>query len=134
LLNQKKLHLNLRGGEVKWSKVTDRYVEKYIELIQDFFALVKSRELKVRIMFRQNAYELDQLTQEDLDTRYFKLYYQFVKHAFALESASLQKPTKLRWTEPYLHWNYIPKFHVYKEELTKSKKKKPQIAYTNTDA
>ncbi len=91
---KKRLHL---FGEVKWSKVTERYLEKYISLIRAFFAIVKAGHLRVRIMFRQNAHEANDLTDEDYKNSYFKLYYQFIKHAFGLECAKLQhRPSKLR--------------------------------------
>src|SRR4051812_48451759 len=81
LLEEEKKGLNF-FGEVKWSKVTERYVEKYILLIKAFFALIKIGHLKVRVMFRQNAHEANDLTEEDHKNSYFKLYYQFIKHAY----------------------------------------------------
>lgn len=38
LLNQKKEELNL-FGEIKWSKVTESYLDKYIEII-DLFLII----------------------------------------------------------------------------------------------
>lgn len=95
-LEAEKAKLNL-FGEVKWSKVTTRYLEKYILLIKAFFCLVKKGDIRVRIMFRQNAHVATNLTTEDHRNSYFKLYYQFIKHAFGLNFAILNhKPTKLR--------------------------------------
>jgi hypothetical protein len=80
-LNEKKRELNLHG-EVKWSKVTERYLEKYSALVTVFFEEVIAGNLKVRVMFRQNADQPTQLSDEDHEMGYFKLYYQFIKHAF----------------------------------------------------
>lgn len=96
ILEKEKKNLNF-FGEVKWSKVTERYLDKYISLIKTFFILVKKDHLKIRIMFRQNAHEANDLTDEDYKNSYFKLYYQFIKHAFGLEYAELKhRPSKLR--------------------------------------
>lgn len=82
-LNELKRSLNLLG-EIKWSKVTERYLPKYEEVVRVFFEEVVSRNLKVRIMFSHNAHQPQGLTEEDLEHGYFKLYYQFIKHAFGL--------------------------------------------------
>lgn len=49
-LNSKKEELNL-NGEIKWTKVTGNYLDKYIEMIELFFGFIKSGKIKVRIMF-----------------------------------------------------------------------------------
>lgn len=54
-LNSGKEELNL-NGEIKWTKVTDNYLEKYIDMINLFFEFIKSGKIKVRIMFAQNAF------------------------------------------------------------------------------
>jgi hypothetical protein len=76
--------LNLYS-EVKWDKVTERYLPKYQTLIKHFFSEVVSGNVKVRIMFRQNAHRPRGLTVEHIEMQYFMLYYQFIKHAFGLE-------------------------------------------------
>jgi hypothetical protein len=83
LLNEKKRELNF-FGEVKWSKVTETYLAKYRALIDCFFDEVAAGHLRVRIMFRQNAHKPQNLTREQVESEYFRLYYQFVKHAFGL--------------------------------------------------
>lgn len=85
-LNNKKAELNLYQ-EVKWAKVTEQYLEKYIELIQVFFEEISQGHLRLRIMFRQNAHLPSGLSREHVDWEYYLLYYQFVKHAFGLEHA-----------------------------------------------
>ena len=71
-------------GEVKWSKVTDQYLGRYKLLIAGFFKEIKAGNVRVRIMFTQNATSPATLGPEDRELAYFKLYYQFVKHAFGL--------------------------------------------------
>lgn len=82
-LEQKKTDLHLHD-EVKWGKVTANYLEKYKALMELFFEFVHAGELKVRIMFRQNAIEPTNLTHYNKEHGYFLLYYQFLKHAFGL--------------------------------------------------
>lgn len=69
-------------GEVKWQKVTDNYLGKYVALMDAFFDEVAAGRLKVRIMFRQNARKPRGLTPMQVEQAYFILYYQFIKHAF----------------------------------------------------
>ena len=83
-LNAKKEELGL-FQEVKWTKVTEQYLDKYLELINYFFKFIKSNKIKIRIMFRQNALVPKNLTQENIDKEYFLLYYQFIKHAFGID-------------------------------------------------
>ena len=71
--------------EVKWTKVTEQYLEKYIELINYFFEFVKFNQIKIRIMFRQNAQVPQNLTRKQEEKEYFLLYYQFIKHAFGID-------------------------------------------------
>jgi len=85
-LNERKAELHF-FGEVKWDKVTGRYLENYKQLIQTFFEEVVQGHLRVRIMFRQNAHRPQGLTHEQVDLEYFLLYYQFIKHAYGLEYA-----------------------------------------------
>ena len=47
-LNGKKGELGL-FQEVKWTKVTEQYLDKYLELIDYFFEFVKSNKIKIRI-------------------------------------------------------------------------------------
>lgn len=83
-LNNKKLALNLHG-EIKWQKVTSNYLQKYKEIIDFFFDYVKKNTIKIRIMFSQNCRVPINLTHEQKDNSYFKLYYQFIKHAFGFQ-------------------------------------------------
>ena len=95
-LNAEKTRLNL-FGEVKWSKVSAPYLAKYQDLIRVFFEEVRQGHLKVRIMFRQNVHEAVGLTQEQIEGAFFRLYYQFIKHAFGImHRPPAGEPTKLR--------------------------------------
>ena len=71
--------------EVKWTKVTENYLEKYKAIIDVFFHYVKTGQLKMRVMFRQNAKIPNNLTQVQIHNKYHLLYYQFVKHAFGFQ-------------------------------------------------
>lgn len=83
-LNEKKNDLGLLG-EVKWTKVTEQYLDKYIELIDYFFKFVNANKIKIRIMFRQIANVPQNLTRDHEEKEYFLLYYQFIKHAFGID-------------------------------------------------
>lgn len=90
-LNAKKEELNLKG-EMKWTKVTAQYLEKYITLMDLFFDFVRDGKIKIRIMFRKNE---DKPTnyheRHSNDDKYFKLYYQFIKNAFGLKLIPLEE-------------------------------------------
>lgn len=82
-LNKLKQELNL-FGEIKWEKVTERYLTKYETVIRRFFEEIIAGSVKVRIMFRQNARRPRGLTEAQIELQYYLLYYQFIKHAFGL--------------------------------------------------
>jgi hypothetical protein len=95
-LNAEKQRLNL-FGEVKWSKVSEPYLGKYQELMRSFFDEVHAGHLKVRVMFRHNAHVAVGLTEEQIEGTYFRLYYQFIKHAFGLAfHPPASKPVSLK--------------------------------------
>lgn len=109
-------------GEVKWEKVTEVYLDKYQQLIQLFFEEVALGNLRVRIMFRQNAHIPQNLNRGQVELEYFMLYYQFIKHAFGLEYAL--DPIRLR-----LYFDTFPDTKERSEQfkgfllgLTKTKK------------
>lgn len=83
LLNNKKQELHF-FGEVKWEKVSERYLEKYKALMTSFFDEIVAANVRVRIMFTQNAHVPIGLTKEQQEMEYFLLYYQFIKNAFGL--------------------------------------------------
>ncbi len=93
-LNVKKQELGLYQ-EIKWTKVTEQYLEKYILIIDYFFEYVKNNKIKIRIMFRQNALVPKNLTREQEEKEYFLLYYQFIKHAFGIKFCNYKNKNKI---------------------------------------
>ena len=87
-LNDKKHELGM-FQEIKWTKVTEQYLDKYIKIIDYFFSFVKSNKVKIRVMFRQNAVVPKNLTKEQEENEYFLLYYQFIKHVFGIDYCNL---------------------------------------------
>lgn len=95
-LNNKKAELNL-NGEIKWTKVTENYLYKYIEMMDLFFHFVEQGKIKIRIMFRSIDALPTDVCKQTSDDKYFKLYYQFIKHAFGLKSIPLShEPSYIR--------------------------------------
>lgn len=97
ILAAKKQALNL-FGEVKWSKITVNYHQKYIDLIDCFFDLVARDEVKIRIMFTQNIFRARKpLSRDQIANQYTILYYYFIRHAFGLVHCPHQSAgTKVR--------------------------------------
>jgi len=89
LLNEKKEELNL-NRELKWTRITFNYADKYISFIDEYFNLIATNRLKIRIMFTQNYNVADGLTSEQRDQEYFLLYYQLIKHHFGLKHSNPQ--------------------------------------------
>ncbi len=83
--------------EVKWSKVSAVYLDKYMRLMDCFFSLMRNGRVKARIMFTQNANVPTALSKKHAEDEYFLLYYQFIKHAFGLPySNDTGKPIRCR--------------------------------------
>jgi len=87
-LNDKKHELGM-FQEIKWTKVTEQYLDKYIKLINFFFTFIKNNKIKIRIMFRQNAIVPKSLTKRQEENEYFLLYYQFIKHVFGIDYCNI---------------------------------------------
>lgn len=90
VLIAKKNDLNLHN-EVKWSKVTYQYLDKYINLTEAFFDFIEADIVKIRVMFTQNCNIPNNLSTEQTINEYFKLYYQFIKHAFGLQHSNSEQ-------------------------------------------
>lgn len=116
-LNSKKIELNL-FGEIKWSKMSANYLEKYKEFIEVYFNFIKSGDIKVRIMFRQNRFRSTGLSEYHKENEFFILYYQFLKHAFGLQycNADTLEPVKI-----------IPYFDKLPDTIEKSEQFKEYI-------
>lgn len=82
-LQDLKGQLNINDGEMKWQKITQPYVEKYIHFVDKTFDIVARGDMKLRIMFTQNCH-VPLLKEYQVDNEYFLLYYQFIKNAFGL--------------------------------------------------
>ena len=83
--------------EIKWTKVTENYLEKYKNVMSVFFDLVKQKKIRLRIMFTDNRHVPLELTKEQRENEYLMLYYQFIKHAFGLRYVSGNgKPIRCR--------------------------------------
>lgn len=82
-----KEELNL-FAELKWTKITEAYADKYIEFIRRYFEFVATGRLKVRIMFCHNFRRPRNLSEQQNEDRYFLLYYQLIKHAFGFRYAN----------------------------------------------
>lgn len=87
ILLEAKEGLNL-FKEVKWTRITENYAQKYIDFISVYFDLVAAGRIRMRIMFTHNALRAQNLTDEQHENQYFILYYQFFKHAFGLAHAN----------------------------------------------
>ena len=126
MLNAKKKELNL-FGEVKWGKITELYLEKYIELVRCFFTEVSAGNLKLRIMFRQNAHVPKSLSAQHDQDQYFLLYYQFIKNAFGFEclrSDPSSNPVRIRIYVDQIGDTYerIDRFRGFIHALPRSKR------------
>jgi hypothetical protein len=83
IISNTKNNLNFKG-EIKWTKVTQNYLEKYKKMMDVFFYTLLHNNVKVRIMFTNNKYTPLNLTNEHKKNEFHLLYYQFIKHAFGL--------------------------------------------------
>lgn len=90
-LNAVKQDGNLQG-EAKWTKISEYNEAAYIALVDKTFEFLAAGLLKVRVMFTQNINQVQHLEYEE-GAAYFKLYYQFIKHAFGLEFCNPERAT-----------------------------------------
>lgn len=84
-LNSLKQSLNLRS-EIKWTNVSESYLDKYRQVVHAFFEFVRSGDIRVRIMFRNRKSLYPHGALPAKEQRYFKLYYQFIKHSFGFRT------------------------------------------------
>lgn len=110
-LEQKKTELNLTS-EIKWTKVTENYLNKYIEIIDLFFDLIEEGKVKVRIIFRETKDKPPKSEESSyIDAKYFKLYYQFLKHSFGLKTI----PAELTPARVIINLDVLPDKHGQRE-------------------
>jgi len=109
--------------ELKWQRVTQLWLDGYKAIISSFFDELRAGHVRIRIMFRNNEHTPGPLSREQKDDEYFRLYYQFVKHAFGLAHLPDESDVRLR-----LFFDQFPDtreqathFKTYIAELPKSK-------------
>lgn len=83
--------VGLANEEIKWQKVNSYTFDKYKDIVDFIFFLLKSGKIKIRIFFRNNQYVPVGLTNEQKRHDYQLLYYQFIKHAFGLKYSNSEK-------------------------------------------
>lgn len=69
--------------ELKWQRVSEMWLDGYRAMVTAFFDHLRSGDVRMRVMFRKNEEDPERPVSLG-DDRYFKLYYQFIKHAFGL--------------------------------------------------
>lgn len=80
VLNNIKFKLNL--GELKRTKITEKNYKDYILVLKMFFTLVKSGDIKIRVMFSPNE-ELLEIPKKE-NVTYTKFYFAFIFNAFSI--------------------------------------------------
>lgn len=100
-------------GEIKWTKVTANYLEKYMDIMTLFFSFVREGKVRVRIMFR-NINDVPS-HPVDVKSKYFKLYYQFIKYAFGLKTI----PKESTPTNVIVNLDVLPDNHGMRSEFIK---------------
>lgn len=71
--------------EIKWSKISPNHMDCYKEMIDCLADFILNHNIKYRQMFKDRSYHyenIDNLSELDIQ---FKLYYQFLKHAFGFQ-------------------------------------------------
>lgn len=75
-LEEKKRELNLTG-EIKWTKTSVAYLDKYKQMMDLFFSFVKQNKVKLRIMFQESGHSYAPLHQDHI--AYLQNLWQFRK-------------------------------------------------------
>jgi Protein of unknown function (DUF3800) len=105
-------------GEMKWTAIGPHNEADYIDFVDTIFELMKEGFLKLRIMFTQNINQIEKGTYVK-EERFFKLYYQFVKHAFGLRYSN---PSSLKNIDVILYLDDVPdtkeKFSKFKDYMS----------------
>ena len=148
-LNEAK-HKNNLFSEIKWTKVTESYLEKYIAVMDCFFDFISLNQIKVLkshnhvilqcmdIVLGAMQFRLNNLHQQKLPNSYFRgkktkakeaLYRHILQRIRAIYphfnigiNTGIQKDAKNCWEHPYRHWKFTPKNFNYNDNLTKKKR------------
>ncbi len=75
--------LNIKD-EIKWQKVSEFNLPMYRTFIEHVFNRIKDGSIKTRIMFLKKSNVPRDQSHEYKRDRYYKLYYQFIKHGLRL--------------------------------------------------
>ena len=127
-LETRKKELNL-FSEIKWTKVTENYLEKYIAIIDLFFDFVAQGKIKVRVMFRRTD-DVFIRSGNTVDDKYFKLYYQFLKHGFGLKNI----PPECTPANLIVNLDILPDKHGKRDEFKQFLSNMPQtLDFSNVD-
>lgn len=71
--------------EIKWSNLSKRNYNLYIDFIDCFKDFVSSKNIKYRQMFKDRSFHYIAHPSNDSLEGQYKLYYQFLKHSFGLK-------------------------------------------------
>jgi hypothetical protein len=83
--------------ELKWQRVTEQWLEGYERMATAFFDVLRKGDVRMRVMFQETRNVPARLNRDGRNEGYFKLYYQFIKHAFGLAHVPDQEAgTRLR--------------------------------------
>ncbi len=83
--------------EIKWQRVTEKWLAGYSRMITAFFDVIRDGDVRMRVMFRASDLPCENPSRAQRHESYFKLYYQFIKHAFGLAHVPERKDgTRLR--------------------------------------
>lgn len=102
-LQQVKKEANL-NAELKWTKISKAYSDKYIIFLDKYFDHIKNGDIEIRVMFTQNSNEPTGLEDHQIGNQYWLLYYQLIKHAFGLMYCGCPPV----WTRVSLYLDDIP--------------------------
>lgn len=109
------------GAELKWTKISEAWADKYIAFIDEVFDCMDEGILRMRVMFTQNSIKPTGLSDYQLENQYFLLYYQLIKHAFGL--AHCRQPHTTRRVSIFLdempsHPDNVASFKTYLASLS----------------
>lgn len=84
-LIETKRKLFINSTELKGTSITENYADKYIQFLEEVFRIMRENLIKIRIMFTDNRKPVPVIYNQHPELSYFKLYYQFIKHAFGFK-------------------------------------------------